>query len=148
MEISGIGSYDDSALLCHTNRPPFYDSATSGGDWWAPDWTRVSGSDVPGFTRNRGPMVVRLKRISGDPQDGIYQCTIEDAELTPQIVYAGLYNTAGSYNRYYHIAECIALLLSGSDPFRCMKIGGVYNMLCRGSTGECMACSTSLLLFS
>ena len=96
MEIGGIGSYDDSPLFCHTNRPP--DGATSGGDWWAPDGTRVSQSAVPGFTRTRGPMVVRLQRTSRDPQDGIYQCTVDDAASTPQIVYAGLYNTRGSYN--------------------------------------------------
>ena len=90
MNISGIGSYYYSdPLLCHTNRPP--DGATSGGDWWAPNGTRVSHNDVPGFTRNRGPMVVRL----GDPPEGIYQCTIEDAASTRQIIYVGLYHNGG-----------------------------------------------------
>ena len=92
VEISRIGSTDDSALLCHTNRPP--DGAHSGGDWLAPDGNRVFDTDVPGVTRNRDPMVVRLRRTSGDPPEGIYQCTIDDA-LTPQIVHVGLYNTGG-----------------------------------------------------
>ena len=92
---SYIGSTDDSALLCHTNRPPPPDGATSGGDWWAPDGTRVSGTDIPGFTRNRGPMVVRLKRTSGTPQEGIFNCTIRDADYIYQMVYVGLYNAGG-----------------------------------------------------
>ena len=79
LDISGIGSNDDSALLCHTNRPP--GSTHSGGDWFAPDGTRVFLSAVPGFTRTRDPMVVRLWRTSGDPPEGIYRCTIEDATL-------------------------------------------------------------------
>ena len=93
VEISRIGSTDDSALLCHTNRPP--DGANSRGDWHAPDGTRVHNSDVPGVTRNRAAMVVRLWRTSGTPPEGIYQCTIEDATSTLQMVYVGLYNTGG-----------------------------------------------------
>ena len=94
VEISRIGSTDDSALLCHTNFPPPSGSANSGGDWHAPDGTRVFDTDVPGVTRSRGSMVVRLRRTSGDPPEGIYRCTIDDA-LTPQIVHVGLYNTGG-----------------------------------------------------
>ena len=92
--ISGVGSTNDFALLCHTNRPPFYDGAHSGGNWWAPTGTRVFVTDVPGVTLSRDPMVVRLKRRTiGTPPEGIYQCTIDDAALTPQMVYVGLYNT-------------------------------------------------------
>ena len=65
----------------------------AGGDWHAPDGTRVSGTDVPGVTRTRDPMVVRLRRTSGTPPEGMYRCTIEDATSTFQIVYVGLYNT-------------------------------------------------------
>ena len=44
-------------------------------------------------------MVVRLRRASGTPPEGIYRCTIENATSTVQIVYVGLYNAgAGSYN--------------------------------------------------
>ena len=39
-------------------------------------------------------MVVRLRRASGTPPEGIYQCTIQDAASTFQSsVYVGLYNT-------------------------------------------------------
>ena len=93
VEISDIGSNDDTALLCHTNQPPPPPSTTSGGDWYGPDGTRVSGSDVPGFTRNRGAMVVRLKRTGSTPPEGIHRCEITDAELAPQTVYVGLYHT-------------------------------------------------------
>ena len=95
MDISGIGSTDDSALLCHTNFPPPPGSINSGGDWFAPDGTRVFVADVPGVTLSRDPMVVRLKRASGTPPEGIYRCTIQDATSTVQIVYVGLYNTGG-----------------------------------------------------
>ena len=98
VEISDIGSSDTTALLCHTNRPA--SGANSGGDWFAPDGTRVGGpgsTDVPGFGRNRGPMVVRLRRSnSGSPVQGIYQCTIyEDTLISPTKYYVGLYNTGG-----------------------------------------------------
>ena len=102
VEISRIGSTDDSALLCHTNFPPPPGSPHSGGDWFAPDGTRVSGTDVPGFARTRGSMVVRLGEISGTPLEGIYRCEIEDADNTLQTVYVGLYNAgAGRVIPYY-----------------------------------------------
>ena len=96
VEISDIDSTDDSALLCYTNRPATLGNSPnfqSGGDWFAPDGTKIPSSAVPGFTRTRAAMVVRLKRASGTPPEGIYQCTIDDATLTPQMVYVGLYNT-------------------------------------------------------
>ena len=90
---SDIGSTDDTALLCITNRPPPSGVTTSGGDWYAPDGTRVYEVDVPGVTRTRGPMVVRLKRTTGTAQEGIYWCSVEDAASTLQTVFVGLYNT-------------------------------------------------------
>ena len=99
VEISDIGSSDTTALLCHTNRPPYY--YNSGGDWSAPDGTRVgslSSTDVPGFERNRGPMVVRLRRrTSGSaPDEGIYQCSVQEQGATDNTkVCVGLYNTGG-----------------------------------------------------
>ena len=101
VNISGIGSNDDSALLCHTNNPPPAGSATSGGDWFAPDGTRVFVTAVPGFTISRAAMVVRLKKTSGDPPEGIYRCTIEDATSTVQMVYVGLYNTGAGITNWY-----------------------------------------------
>ena len=68
LNISGIGSSDDSSLLCHTNRP-----ATLGNS----------------------PMLVRLKNTSGDPPEGIFNCTIQDIENIYQMVYVGLYNAGG-----------------------------------------------------
>ena len=98
VEISDIGSSDTTALLCHTNTPADR-SGHSGGNWFAPDEDRVGGlssTDVPGFGRNRGPMLVRLQRsISGTPDEGIYWCGVKDATETNQTVYVGLYNTGG-----------------------------------------------------
>ena len=99
MDISDIGSTDNTALLCITNRPPPSGSTISRGDWFSPNKTRVYHADVPGFNRNRGPMVVRLKRITPlDPADeGIYHCVVLDNTQTNRIVYVGLYNGGGMY---------------------------------------------------
>ena len=93
--ISDIGFSDNTALLCNTNRPASGDN--SGGDWFAPDQTRLAGTDVPGFRRNRDPMVVRLLRntATDPPAEGIYHCVIEDDTLTAQPVHVGLYNSGG-----------------------------------------------------
>ena len=103
--ISDIGSTDDTALICHTNRPgDITDIAgynNSGGDWFAPNGTTVGfgriHNDVPGFIRRRSPMMVRLLRdIATDPpSEGIYHCLIEDDTLTERTVYVGLYNSGG-----------------------------------------------------
>ena len=97
--ISDIGSTNDMALLCHTNCPPTTNSngqTNSGGDWFGPDRTRVNDNCVPGFRRNRGPMVVRLYRATLDSLQavGIYHCEIEDDNDTAQTVFVGLYNEA------------------------------------------------------
>ena len=110
MIISDIGTTgDDTALLCHTNRPPPSGSSNSGGDWFAPDGTRVDGNDVPGFRRNRGSMVVRLFRNTGSTAvEGIYYCQIEDDANFAHIVSVGLYNSVGG-NVYTH--ACILCIL-------------------------------------
>ena len=97
--ISDIGSTDNTALLCITNRPPT-GSTHSGGDWFAPGGTKVGSlgtTDVPGFSRTRGPMVVRLKRNTGTADEGIYHCDVMDNTETDQRVYVGLYNGGGTY---------------------------------------------------
>ena len=111
VEISDIGSSDTTALLCHTDRPPPPGSAISGGNWFSPDGTRVvtvGSSDVPGFERNRGPMVVRLRRKSGSaPDQGIYQCAIqEQGDTGTVIVYVGLYIAGGGSYVECHTMIC------------------------------------------
>ena len=107
--ISDIGSYDDTALICNTNRfgnrttTPGSTYFHSGGDWFAPDGTTVGNrysDDVPGFVRNRRPMmVILLRSIYTDPpscpSEGIYYCVVEDDTFTNQRVYVGLYNSGG-----------------------------------------------------
>ena len=119
MLISDIGSSDDTALLCHTNRPPPPDGPNhSGGNWYKPDGTtRVGAVSVAGlgFGRNRGPKVVRLKRITGTgahtPSEGIYRCEINDAALTSKTLHVGLYNSGrGNTIIRFLICKILALL--------------------------------------
>ena len=91
VDIRDIGFSDNTALLCNTNRP----GTPTSGDWFEPDGTRVNLMDIPGVTRTRGPMVVRLKRTTGTAPEGIYWCQVEDAASTLQTVYVGLYKTGG-----------------------------------------------------
>ena len=91
-----ISDIDGTALLCHTNHPPDPVSGHSGGDWYAPDGDRVNFAEVPGFTKNRGPMVVRLRPSTGTPARGIYRCEINDNTETKQTVYVGLYSDGGN----------------------------------------------------
>ena len=105
MVISDIGSTDNTALICHTNRPAtLSNNANSGGGWFAPDETRVNGNAVRGFRRNRGPMMVRLLRnnATDPPSEGIYHCLVEDDTFTEQTVYVGLYNARGGTHKKTH----------------------------------------------
>ena len=90
VDISDIGSTGSTALLCHTN---YIRTGThSGGDWFTPNGTRINEDDVKGLTRNRGSKVVRLKKTTGLPPEGMYWCSIEDASSTMQTIFVGLYN--------------------------------------------------------
>ena len=97
--ISDIGSTENTALICNTNRPVI-DKHHSGGDWYGPSGSGVGGigsDDVPGFVRTRGPMVVRLLRntATDPPSEGIYHCVVEDDTMTEHTLYVGLYNSGG-----------------------------------------------------
>ena len=104
MIINDIGTAnDDTALLCHTNRPPPSGSSNSGGGWFRPDGTEVMpGGGSVGFRRGRGSMVVRLYRNTGTTAvEGIYRCEVIDDTDTQQTVYVGLYNDDGGGNVLY-----------------------------------------------
>ena len=116
--ISDIGSTGGTALICNTNRIANISVSLSGGgkrfhsggDWHAPNGTVVGdlgSDDVPGFERNRGPMVVRLhRRTASDPpsgpSEGIYYCVVEDDTFTSQTVYVGLYSSGGGSKCRHH----------------------------------------------
>ena len=95
VDISGIGYTTRDALICHTG------SDSSQGEWFAPDGSRVYGSNVNGLTSSTSSKVVRLERTMGVPLQGIYYCSIEDTEQNTKLVYAGLYNSGqGSVQLY------------------------------------------------
>ena len=94
-----IGSTDYTALLCHTNEPSV---GVFEGDWFAQDGRKVGDGknfrdeDAPGFERNRGPHVVRLKRSSdGTAPEGVYKCVVRDTRSIRQTVYVGIYSRNG-----------------------------------------------------
>ena len=109
--ISDIGSTGGdtggTALICNTNHIANFTTPRggryhSGGDWHAPDGTRVGNlhvaiPNVPGFERDRRPMMVLLLRntATGTPSEGIYYCVVADDTFINQTVYVGLYNTGG-----------------------------------------------------
>ena len=68
---------------------------------------------VPGLTRSRGPMVLRLKRTSGSPMVGIYKCTIEQSKSDVlKNVYVGLYNNTNKGR----IKQCSSSHVSNCFP--------------------------------
>ena len=120
MVINDIGSTDDTALICHTNRvgniTDIGGDKNSGGDWVAPNGMTVGFGDmssIPGFIRRRSPMMVRLLRntATDPPSEGIYHCLVEDDTLTEQTVYVGLYNSGEGIHKnmymYLYIHVCI-----------------------------------------
>ena len=112
---TGFTVTDNTALICHTNRP--FKGYSSGGDWIAPDGTKVLRyhyyDGVPGFTIYRSPMMVSLIRStgSGSPSEGIYVCGVEDDTFTYQTIYVGLYNNGGGIHKlcvlYYGVYRAL-----------------------------------------
>ena len=95
MTLEAIGEGNDTALLCMTNltaccRPPH--TGDMLGSWFFPNKTKIlSNNHSTDFYRDRGQMVVRLKRrISG--VEGIYRCDIPDAMNVIRTIYIGLYS--------------------------------------------------------
>ena len=100
--ISDIGSTDDTALICHTNRPATFFSFNthSGGRWIRPSGRTVTNLVRYGMYRSRAVGMVRLIRYRPSAPQGIYRCVVEDATLTQQRVYVGLYYSRGGMCAY------------------------------------------------
>ncbi|CAI8006557.1 hypothetical protein GBAR_LOCUS4784, partial [Geodia barretti] len=122
VDISDIGSPDNTALLCITNCP----GSPTPGNWFAPSGARVGDViPVPGFTRNRGPMVVRLKRTTGTAAEGIYHCVVMDNTETDWTVYVGIYNGGGDISTTEELT--VKSDLNGASPqftLTCISTGG------------------------
>ena len=98
--LEDIGEGDD-ALLCVTDqtaccRPPFtgtgYCGASTLGNWYFPNGTRVVSSSAQWeFHRTSGWMVKNLHRRRGGV-DGIYRCVVPDKAGVTQNIYIGLYS--------------------------------------------------------
>ena len=106
VEISDIGSTNDTALICHTDHPATVGNTSSGGNWFSPDGTKVTGDVVPGFMSTRDPMIVRLLRntATDPPSEGMYICVIKN-DTVYQTVYVELYNN--KIGTYVDIELCV-----------------------------------------
>ena len=130
MLTSDIGYTNDTALLCHTDRPPPMGEHYSGGDWRAPNGTKVKFTSVtgPGFQMNRDSMVVRLKKRTGTgtgtPPEGIYRCSIKDAVMIRRTVYVGLYNKGGGmlFTGFVRLASPCLFVFQYAQGSHCMVI--------------------------
>ena len=141
MALEDIGSSDSTALLCHTNRPNINlkkpSHPHSGGNWFSPSNIRVDGKNTPGFRRNRGVMVVRLKQTAetGPANEGIYCCSAKDSNGVNKTKCAGVYNKSGGifiittnflvvaipshrkndFNSLSHLPSCFYIWRHGTD---------------------------------
>ena len=91
---------NDTALLCKTNQFACCRSSITNetwlvsGNWLFPNETRVPSLDNgTDFYRDRGQMVVRLKRKRGG-EEGIYRCEIPDSMNVNQTLYIGVYTAS------------------------------------------------------
>ena len=134
---------DDTALLCHTNRPPPSDSSNSGGQWFRSDQTEIEFfTNTGGFKRNRGPMVVRLYRDNPPQVQGIYYCQIEDHTNMVHIVSVGLYNSVGGMYTpaciycafYYHYLDIEAINVSNYVEFNLIT-ESLFTLTCTSTGG-------------
>ena len=88
--ISNIG-FSDSTAINATLTTNYLNGSQHEGNWIVPDGTTVDSSgSVPGF---RGPLIVRLLRTSGTPQQGIYQCVAKNATVILRTLHIGLYSS-------------------------------------------------------
>ena len=92
MDVDDIGNSDATALLCHTNDTNCCGHGDPGpnvGVWLFPNGTApptVSAlSSGTGFSRDRGTMVVRLRRQNNPPERGRFSC-----DLLGSTVYANI----------------------------------------------------------
>ena len=102
VELSDVGSTVDVSLQCHTDLSTCCSGAQGihRGDWYFPDGTRLSFPSVTeGVSMSRGARRVSLIRTNSvsDVESGIYRCEIPTTfdPSTREVVYVGIYNTAG-----------------------------------------------------
>ena len=103
---SDIGSWYNSPLICHTNRPA--SRGNSGGDWYNPEGERIGeASTVQGLASLRDRMHVRLYRTGfALPPEGIYHCEIRDILNIKHQIYVGIYSSRSG--QLYNVAKhCI-----------------------------------------
>ena len=103
VELSDVGSTVDTGLQCHTDLSTCCSGAQGihRGDWYFPDGNRLPFPPGPeGVSEIRGPQQVGLRHVpsESDVVSGIYYCEIPttiDDPSTREVVYVGIYNTAG-----------------------------------------------------
>ena len=87
--ISELGTTEETALVCRTNRPSI------DGGWLSPSGTMINPQSSQGFYSSVGSDGILLLKGSGIPVEGIYTCRAVDKSLTAQTVFVGLYDIGG-----------------------------------------------------
>ena len=98
VDVDDIGHGNDDALLCHTDKTDCCNgtmNAAGISNWYFPTGTRVEGtgnSTTPpvNFYRNRGPSVVRLRRIEAPTVRGRFYCQVPNAKDINQTIYVNI----------------------------------------------------------
>ena len=104
MDIHDIGDSDENALLCETDKTNCCESEPNrAGEWYYPNGSIVKNNhdsmmDSPGnfYYRNRGPRVVRLKRVGNPHQRGLFWCEVPTQYHGTQTIFVNI----GMSNKY------------------------------------------------
>ena len=98
VDINDISDENAGALLCHTDKTDCCTGSNAAiSNWFFPNGS-VVGSKVQFdvlrctncFSRNRGPSVVRLKRIGTPTERGRFYCQVPDANDVMQTIFVNI----------------------------------------------------------
>ena len=105
VDVRDIGDSDDNALLCHTDKINCC-RLPNKGEWYYPNginvkqyWTSKTASPDNYYYRNRGPRVVRLKRVGNPHQRGLFWCEVINQNNENQTIFVNI----GMCNEFTYI---------------------------------------------
>ena len=128
VDIDSIGSDDDGALLCHTDKTDCCNSTIApngttemSGHWYNPYGVAIESQDdneeatmgdmsATSFAVSRGQNVIRLSQVNSSSRElGHFYCEVPDANDINQMLYISICEYAQLLTCHVHI--CILFLL-------------------------------------